>query len=165
MKEYIKRHKKTIILVVIFALLLVLVIKVKDILIPNEKLYNYGSRLNEIDEYPISEDIYKKIDDEYAKNTNIKKTTHRVQGKIINFYVTLDDKATINDAKKLGDVIIKAFDEKTLSYYSIQVYMLKDNEALNNFPIVGMKNPKSTELVWTKDREITKEEEEVKNEE
>ena len=33
MKEYIKRHKKTIILVVIFALLLVLVIKIKDILI------------------------------------------------------------------------------------------------------------------------------------
>ena len=37
---------------------------------------------------------------------------------------------TINDAKKLGDIIITAFDEKTLSYYSIQVYMLKDNEAL-----------------------------------
>ena len=164
MKDYLKRHKKTIILVVIFALLLVLTIKVKDILIPNEALFNYGTRLNEIDNYPIDENIYKKIDEEYAKNTNIKKTTHRVQGKIINFFVTLDDKATIADAKKLGDIIIAQFDEKTLSYYSIQVYMLKDNEALNNFPIVGMKNPKAKELVWTKDREITKEEE-VKNEE
>ena len=164
MKDYLKRHKKTIILLVIFALLLVLTIKVKDILIPNEALFNYGTRLNEIDEYPIDENIYKKIDEEYAKNTNIKKTTHRVQGKIINFFVTLDDKATIDDAKKLGDIIIKAFDEKTLSYYSIQVYMLKDNEALNNFPIVGMKNPKATGLIWTKDREIVKEEE-VKNEE
>ena len=165
MKDYLKRHKKTIILVVIFALLLVLTIKIKDILIPNEALFNYGTRLNEIDNYPIDENIYKKIDEEYAKNTNIKKTTHRVQGKIINFFVTLDDKATIADAKKLGDIIIAQFDEKTLSYYSIQVYMLKDNETLNNFPIVGMKNPKAKELVWTKDREITKEEEEVKDEE
>ena len=164
MKEYILRHKKTIILVFIFALLLVLVIKIKDILIPNEALFNYGTRLNEIDNYPIDENVYKKIDEEYAKNTNIKKTTHRVQGKIINFFVTLDDKATIADAKKLGDIIIKQFDEKSLSYYSIQVYMLKEKEELNNFPIVGMKNPKSEGLVWTKDREIVKEEE-VKNEE
>ena len=165
MKDYLKRHKKTMILLFIFALLLVLTIKIKDILIPNEALFNYGTRLNEIDNYPIDENIYKKIDEEYAKNTNIKKTTHRVQGKIINFFVTLDDKATIADAKKLGDIIIAQFDEKTLSYYSIQVYMLKDNETLNNFPIVGMKNPKAKELVWTKDREITKEEEEVKDEE
>ena len=164
MKDYLKRHKKTIILLFIFALLLVLTIKVKDILIPNETLFNYGTRLNEIDEYPIDENVYKKIDEEYAKNTNVKKTTHRVQGKIINFFVTVDDKVSIADAKKIGDVIIKQFDEKTLSYYSIQVYMLKDNEELNNFPIVGMKNPKAEGLVWTKDREIVKEEE-VKNEE
>ena len=164
MKEYILRHKKTIILVFIFILLLVLVIKIKDILIPNETLFNYGPRLDEIDNYPIDENIYKKIDEEYAKNTNIVKTTHRVQGKIINCFVTLDDKATIADAKKLGDIIIKQFDEKSLSYYSIQVYMLKEKKELNNFPIVGMKNPKSEGLVWTKDREIVKEEE-VKNEE
>ena len=47
MKVYLKRHKKTIILLVIFALLLVLTLKIKDILIPNEALFNYGSRLNE----------------------------------------------------------------------------------------------------------------------
>ena len=164
MKLYLKRHKKTIILLVIFALLLVLTLKLKDILIPNEALFNYGSRLNEKDQYPIDENIYKKIDEEYAKNTNIKKTTHRVQGKIINFFVTVDDKVSIADAKKIADTIIKSFDEKTLSYYSIQVYMLKDNEELNNFPIVGMKNPKAEGLVWTKDREIVKEEE-VKDEE
>ncbi len=165
MKEYVKRHKKTIILVVIFFLLVFLVTKIADILMPSDSIETYGNRLNDIENYPIDESVYKKIDDEYSKNTNIKKTTHRVQGKIINFYVTLDDKATIADAKKLGDVIVKAFDEKTLSYYSIQIWMLKDNKELNNFPIVGMKHPLSDKIVWTQDREITKEEEGTTNEE
>lgn len=159
MKLYIKRHKKTIILVVIFALLVVLTIKIKDILIPNEALFNYGSRLNEMDNYPVDESVYKKIEEEYGKNANVKTVTHRTQGKIINFFVTVDDKVSVADAKKLADVITGAFDAKTLSYYSIQVYMLKDNKELNNFPIAGMKNPKAEGFVWTKDREITKEEE------
>ena len=159
MKLYIKRHKKTIILVFIFALLVVLTIKIKDILIPNEALFNYGSRLNEMDNYPVDESVYKKIEEEYAKNTNVKTVTHREQGKIINFFVTVDDKVSVADAKKIAETITSSFDAKTLSYYSIQVYMLKDNKELNNFPIVGMKNPKAESLVWTKDREITKEEE------
>ncbi len=164
MKLYLKRHKKTIILLVIFALLLVLTLKLKDILIPNEALFNYGSRLNERDQYPIDENIYKKIDEEYAKNANVKEVSHREQGKIINFFITVDDKVSVADAKKIGDVVIAQFDARSLSYYSIQVYVLKTNKELNNFPIVGMKNPKAEGLIWTKDREIVKEEE-VKDEE
>ena len=59
------------------------------------------------------------------------------------------------NAKKIGETIPDLFDEKTVSYYSIQIWMLKDNKELNNFPIVGMKNPSSSKVVWTLDREIT----------
>jgi len=166
MKEYIKNHKKTIILVVLFYLLVVLVIIIARFLMPDDSIDSNKERYKDIGEYPIDEAVYKKIDEEYDKNTNVtKKTTHRVQGKTINIYVTLDDKATVADAKKLGDVVISAFDEKTLSYYSIQVWMLKENKELNNFPIVGMKHPQSEKLVWTQDREITKDDEGEANEE
>ena len=166
MSDYLKNHKKTIILVIIFYLLVALIIIIANFLMPDDSVSNYETRLKEIENYPISEDIYKKIDEEYSKNTNIKKpATHRLQGKIINFYVTLDDKATIADAKKLGDIIVNAFDEKSLSYYSIQIWMLKENEELNNFPIVGMKHPLSEKIVWTLDREITKDDEGEANEE
>ena len=42
-------------------------------------------------------------------------------------------------------------------------YLIKDNEKLNNFPIIGMKHPDAKSISWTKDREIVTESE--KNEE
>lgn len=155
MKEYIKGHKKTLILLFIYALLIVLAFKVKDILIPDEGAEVYGTRLNEIDKYPIDDSIYTKIETELKKNENVVKVSYRVQGKIINYFVTVADKVSIADAKKIGETIPGLFDEKTISYYSIQIWMLKDNKELNNFPIVGMKNPSSSKVVWTLDREIT----------
>ena len=164
MKEYIKGHKKTLILLFIYALLIVLAFKVKDILIPDEGAEVYGTRLNEIDKYPIDETVYTKIETELKKNENVTKVTYRQQGKIINFFVTVADKVSIADAKKIGEIIPGQFDEKTLSYYSIQIWMMKDNKELNNFPIVGMKNPASSKVVWTLDREIVVEDSDTEGE-
>ncbi len=155
MKEYIKGHKKTLILLFIYALLIVLAFKVKDILIPDEGAEVYGTRLNEIDKYPIEESVYKKIEETLKKNENVEKVSYRVQGKIINYYVTVGEKVSIADAKKIGESIPPLFEEKALSYYSIQIWMIKENKEMNNFPIVGMKNPASSKVVWTLDREIT----------
>lgn len=165
MKEYIKGHKKTLILLFIYMLLIVLAFKVKDILIPDEGAEVYGTRLNEIEKYPIEDSVYTKIETELKKNENVTKVSYRVQGKIINYYVTVADKVSIADAKKIGESIPDLFDEKTLTYYSLQVWMLKDNKELNNFPIVGMKNPASSKIVWTLDREITVEETEGESDE
>ena len=165
MKDYIKNHKKTIILIFIYALLVVLAIKVKDIFIPNEGLETYGTRLNEIDKYPIADEVYDKLEEELKKNENVTNVEKRVQGKIINYYITVADKVSIADAKKIGDSVLTGFDDKTKSYYSFQIWMLKENKELNNFPIVGMKHPNSEKIVWTQDREITKVEAEGENNE
>lgn len=155
--KFIKRRKYTLILLIVFVLLVFLAVKVKEVLMPDEGRASYGDRLDERDNYPISDDIYNKITEDYGKDTNIKQITHNLSGKIIKFFITVDDKVSVKDAKALGEKLITYFDEATLSYYSVQVYVLKADKSLNNFPIIGMKDPLSTTISWTKDRDIVTE--------
>ncbi len=163
MKSFIKRHRYTLIIVLVVILLFILGIKVKEVLVPDEGKATYGERLKDVSKHPIDNAVYEKIAEEYGKNNNVKKVDHRIQGKILNYYITFIDKVSVKDAKALGEKLISYFDEDTLGYYSIQIYLLKDNEELNNFPIIGMKDPLSKTVSWTKDREIvTKSDEDEK---
>ena len=83
------------------------------------------------------------------------KVDNKVHGRIINLLITVNADMTVLDAKKLANSTIPMFESDELSYYSLQVYMLKEDKALNNFPIVGYKDKESETLVFTKDREIT----------
>ena len=159
MKRFLKRHRYTCVLVLIFILLVILGLKAKDMLVPDEGKPTYGDRLKSIDKHPITDADYKKVDDELTSNKSVTKVTHRLQGKTINYFITFDDKVTVKDAKSIGDSVIKYFSEDILSYYSIQVSLIKENEELNNFPIMGMKHPDAKDISWTKDREIVTESE------
>ena len=160
MKKFIKRHKYTCILVFIFILLVILGIKVKQILVPDEGKATYGERLKDIDKHPISDGAFKDIDDSLKKNSKVKDVSHRIQGKTINYTISFTDETSVKDAKEIGDSILELFDQEILGYYSVQVFLVKDNEAMNNFPIIGMKHPESKTISWTKDREIVVESEE-----
>lgn len=154
MKKFLKKNRYTIILLIVFVLLVILGLKVKNILVPDEGKATYGERLKDISKHPIKEEVYKKIEEELLSNKTVTKVTHRLQGKIINYYITFDNKVSVKDAKALGESIIKGFDEDTLGYYSVQIFLLKDDEKQNNFPIIGMRSPESKAVSWTKDREI-----------
>ncbi len=155
MKSFLKKHRYTCILLLIFILVVILGFKVKEILVPDEGKATYGERLKDINKYKIDTNVYDKIDEEYKANSSVLDITHRLQGKVINYTITVDDKVSVKDAKALGDKVITYFDEETLSYYSIQIYVNKKDEKLNNFPIVGYKDPLSKTVSWSKDREIT----------
>ena len=161
--KFIKKNRYTVILILVFILLLCLGIKIKDILMPDDKKEFYGNRLNSINEHIIEESLYNKIKSELEKDEKIDLITYREQGKIINFIVTVNDKTTIEDAKKVGNSIITYFSEDDIGYYTIQIYIKKNDESLNNFPIIGAKNPLTASIIWTHDREISKEDD--KNEE
>ena len=163
MKKFIKRHRYTCILVLIFVLLVILGLKAKDILVPDEGKATYGERLKDLNKHPIKDEVYKKIEEDYAKDTKVKKITHHLQGKTLNFYITVDDKVSIKDAKAVGEKLLEYFDDDQKGYYSIQVYLIKEDKTQNNFPIIGMKHPDSKSFSWTKDRDIVTESE--KNEE
>ncbi len=159
MKKFFKRNRYTCILLILFILFVVLGLKVKDILVPDDGKATYGERLKNIDKHPINNEVYTTIEENLKKNTNVSKVEHRIQGKTLIYYITFIDKTSVKDAKAIGEGILKSFDEDTLGYYSIQIYLLKDDAKLNNFPIIGMKHPESKTVSWTKDREIITESE------
>ena len=155
MKKFFRRNRYTCILLFIFILLVILGVKVKDILVPDDSKAAYGDRLKNIDKHQLTDEMYKKVDDALKKNSSVVKVEHRLQGKTINYFITFSEKTSVKDAKSVGDSVVKEFDEDTLGYYSLQVYLLKEDEKLNNFPIIGMKHPSAKSISWTKDREIT----------
>ena len=161
--KFIKKNRYSIILVLVFILLLCLGIKVKEILMPDDKKASYGNRLDERNEHIIEKSLYDKIKFELESKEDIDLVTYREQGKIINFIVTVNDKMDIASAKKVGESIVTYFGEDDISYYTLQIYVKKNDEKLNNFPIIGAKNPLTETIIWTHDREISKEED--KNEE
>ena len=157
MKKFIKNHRYTCILVLIFILIVILGLKAKDLLVPDEGKATYGERLKDIKKHPISKDDYDKVDEEMKKNSGVTKINHNLHGKTLNYFITFDDKVSVKDAKAVGDKILDYFSDDIKDYYSIQVYLLKEKEELNNFPIIGMKHPESKTISWTKDREIVTE--------
>ena len=159
MKKFIKKHRYTCVLILVFILFVILGLKVKELLVPDEGKASYGERLKNIEKHPLTNELYSKIDEEYKANDKVVKIEHRLQGKIINYFITVDNKMAIKDAKALGEKLITYFDEDTLSYYSIQIYLIKEDEKENNFPIIGMKHPLSKNVSWTKDRAIVKSDE------
>ena len=159
MKRFIKKHRYTCVLVLVFILLVILGLKVKELLIPDEGKASYGERLKNIEKHPLTNEMYEKVDEEYKANKKVVKIEHRLQGKVLNYFITVDNDLSIKDAKAIGEKLITLFDEDTLSYYSIQIYLIKEDEAQNNFPIIGMKNPLSKNVSWTKDRAIVKSDE------
>lgn len=156
MKRFIKKHRYTLVLLLIFILLGFLTIKVKDILVPDEGKATYGDRLKGIEKHPISKEVYDKIDESLDNDKNVIKSSHRLQGKVLNYFITVDNKTEVKAAKEIGNKLITLFDEDLLSFYSIQIYISKDDESLNNFPIMGFKDPLAKTVSWTKDREIAK---------
>lgn len=159
MKKFIKKHRYTLIILLVFILLVFVGTKLVNVLIPDEGKASYGNRLEDEDKYPISDDVYTKIKEELLKDKNKAiDITNRLQGKVVRFIVTVDDKLSVKDSKTLIAKIPSYFTEEQLKYYTIEVLVKKNDSALNNFPIIGIKNPTSNNLVWTLDREVTKDE-------
>ena len=162
--NFLKENKVVIFVVLIFLGLVVVVAEVKNLLVPDEGKAAYGNRLEGIEEHKIKDYVYEDIEAKLKEDKKVLNVSHQLHGKIINLIITVDDSVSIADAKKVANSTVPLFGEDILSFYTLQVYVKKDNKELNNFPIIGYKGTDTKELVFTKDREITKEEEK-KNEE
>ncbi len=157
--KFINRNKFTIIAIVIFIGLLFLGVEAKRLLVPDDNKAAYGDRLDGIENHKLASDLFKNIETKLKENTKVLKVTNTVHGKIINLIITVDKDVTVNDAKTIANSTVAMFENKELDFYTLQVFVAKEDDALNNFPIIGYKGTGSSELKFTKDREITKEEE------
>ena len=153
--KFIRKNKYTIIAIIILMLLVVVSFYVKNIFVPDEGKASYGNRLDGISEHKLSDELFTKISDKLKEDEKVVEVNNKVHGKIINLIITVNNDVSIDDAKNIANSTISMFEDNELSFYSLQVYLKKEDKSLNNFPIIGYKGTEASGLVFTKDRDIT----------
>ena len=149
----IKKNKFTIIAVILFTALVFCLYEVKELFFPNEGKAIYGDRL--VGKVDVKDEVYVAVEDKVKENEKVTKVDARENGKLINISITVLDDTSIEDAKKLVDNILEPFNDSQKGYYDFQVFVTKESETENNFPIIAYKHHNSSEFVWSKDREKT----------
>jgi len=152
--KFVRKNKYSIIAIVILIILVIVGVQLKNIFVPDEGKAAYGSRLEGINEHKLDKDLFKNIETKLKEDERILSVENKVHGKIINLIITVNDDMSIQDAKSIANSTIGLFTNNELSFYSLQVFVKKNNEALNNFPIIGYKDISTSELIFTKDRDI-----------
>ena len=156
--KFVRKNKFTIFAIVILIVLVFVGIQVKNIFVPDEGKASYGERLSDISKHKLDSKWFSNIESKLKENEKIEKVENKIHGKIINLIITVNSDVDVNAAKDIANSTISMFENKELDYYSLQVYVKKEDASLNNFPIIGYKGTDSESLSFTKDREIVTEE-------
>lgn len=110
----------------------------------------YGSRLNGIEEYKLSEELDVKIKSLFEENY-LNEVEVSVQGKIV--YITIDLKNSLSkeDARSVGIKSLEAFSDEEKSFYDIQIIITTESveEKADFYPMMGYLNANKTSIVWT----------------
>lgn len=155
--KFIKKNKFTIIVIVAFVLMVFIGAKAVEIFFPNEGKAIYGNRLDGIEKVKIKDSQIEQALGQLKENAMVVESSQVTHGKLVTFIVTVTDETSPANAKTLAGVVLSSFDEKQIAYYDFQVIVQKNNEALNDFPIIGYKHHAQIEFSWTKDRVVTTE--------
>ena len=154
--KLILKHKFTVFVIIVFCVLVVFAFFIDKMFFSNNGIPIYGNRLDGIEEVAIGSDQYTKLKTEISANKNVTEITYNLRGRTINVIITVTDKLSKADAKKIGANVLTYFDAKQLAYYDFQVFMKKVDVAQNDFPIIGYKHNNTKNLVWTRDRKVSK---------
>lgn len=156
--KILKDNMFTIFVILIFIAGMFVLSYLKKIYWDNNNEAAYGDRTEDVKNHFIDEDMIESIETSISSLDNVISCKYDLEGRIINLTITLADVVSVKDAKTLSSSVLKTFDSDYLSYYAIQIYYVKEDASLDDFPIMGYKHYTSNEISWTKDREATKDE-------
>ena len=148
--KYVKKNKKTFIVIGIFLLFVILLIPIKIAFFPNNGKALYGDRLDGIEKVKITDSQLKKVKTT-LKDQPIVDATARVSGKTVEITITVDAEVSLDVAKEIGTKAIETFKKDQKEYYDFQIFVIKEKES-TEFPIIGYKHHKLDKITWTKDR-------------
>lgn len=149
--KLIKKNKFTFFIIAFFFVLFILVFQLKDLFFPDSKDANYGDRLDGLVE--VEKSTLTDMESKLKENESVKEVTSTTNGRIINIIITVDDAVGLANAKEIGVSVKDNFTDENLDNYDIQVFIKKESETENDFPIIGYKAKNNDTFSWTKDRE------------
>ena len=149
MKDFLKKYKGLIIFFVIVVIFIVGLICLYNFFAPDYKKSLYGNRLEDIEKYEVSSKTIDKIEKNIKKLDYVKSFDYNLKGRIINFIIEVKDDTSLDNSKKVWDLIIEELKEKQTKYYDIQVFLTCDKES-KVYPIIGYKHKTYDKIIWTK---------------
>ena len=149
--KWVKKNKVTIIAVLVFIVISLIGYKTVKMFFPDTKSAIYGDRLD--GKVDVSKETYEKVKAKISEQEFVKSVNVRESGRIININVKVMDSTAVDAAKGLSGLILEHFNESQIGYYDFQLFISKESESENNFPIIAYKHHNKSEFSWTKDRE------------
>jgi len=148
--DIIKKHWLKIGIGIIVLIVMVLAaLAVKNLVFPNDSLSLYGNRLEGIEDVQISDKRFKELTDKLKGNDKVVSVSHDISGRIINFIIDVKKDTDLITAKSLGDEIIKAFNEKELAFYDLQLFLTcSEDKESELYPTIGYKHKTSVSFKW-----------------
>lgn len=145
--KFIKNNKILIALILIAVIMFstILIIIFSNLSSGNDE---YGNRLDEIEKYPITDEVINNIKNEIASLEKVKSINYNLEGRLINFVIKVEDDLIVSEAKNYSEKILENFSDDIKSYYDIQILIDSNIDESENYPIIGYKHKTSDSLVW-----------------
>ena len=156
-RKLFQKNKFTFFIIIFFLVIFILLIQVRNLFFPDTGVANYGDRLDGLTQ--IEDQTLTQMKQTLQENESVKEVSTSVAGRILNVIITVNDDVSLSTAKTIGESTTNGLGEDLLKQYDVQVFIQKDSEAENDFPIIGYRSKLSTSFSWTRDREKTTEEE------
>ena len=137
--EFIKKHKKGVIICSIVLLVFVCLFLFLRIFMVDYKKDEYGNRLQGIDKVKISETVISKLETEMKVLDEVEKVSYRLQGRLIYINLTMKEGVAVDTAKEISNKTLDYFSEKEKAYYDIQVIINCSKDA-EGYPFMGYKH-------------------------
>jgi len=150
-KGFLKKNRNTVVVIICCFILTVLVFTIKFAFFPNDGKAVYGDRLDGINEVKLKDSTLEQIKASLEEKEEVKSTTVRLSGRVLNVMMTVSDDVSLDTAKGLADKVSEALDDKQKHFYDVQVFISKTNGD-EKFPIIGYRHKKNDYFSWTKDR-------------
>ena len=148
--KFIKKHKVGLIVLVVCIILIVLMLfAIKNAFFANVSESKYGTRLDGIENYPLSSTLSEDISSIYSSDKSVGSANVTVEGRII--YITIDfvKSIKVDTAKSTAIKALDVIGEENLKFYEVQFILTYSGEEENtNFPVFGSKNVNSLKVVW-----------------
>jgi hypothetical protein len=158
-KRFFKEHRIFTILMAVVIVCLILVAFTLFQLFGNNGKGKYGSRLDGIEDVPITTEKKDDFRDKLVENGKVKTAGIDVTGRIVYINIYFEQNVDLVEAQGIALKSLEEFSEEELKFYDFQ-FTLREDSSNNNegFVIEGAHNKNGNGLIWNNNRKVEKQE-------
>lgn len=142
--KYIEKNKTAVIVGVICLVLFILMaFAIYRMFYPSNGSV-YGDRLDGAPE--IDKAVIEKIKNQIVDTNLVEEVNYETNVVTMKFFVSVKDSTKLDDAKKIGDIILDTLSTKVINFYDIEIYLT--NEKNEEYPAIGYHSKNASSFSW-----------------